>query len=686
MRPFDDADQRSADRRTPTGAVRNSQLFYLPRVAVREEVTILSAMTNDASCARRSPSATLCRVALASIALLLMLPACARAEPAEADPTAMAERVGRLIDTSAAAWSGRQAPDGQLVDPVKHGMPSYGAPMIAQAIIELGIAEGRPQLVDVGLGALSAQVSNPDNGGFNIVFEVLGLVDAVSRNDALLAGDPRWQQRRGAIVGFIAKRYAKRVKGKRARAPELNRCMATSRCFYNLKLVAAAAAIDLQKSGLAAPSARAAFVIKNPAGGAAEGPAAALTVLNRAARLTSRDARQGPSSNAQMGLLTDPASTRSESPLAYNALCSMMLGHAIEAIGFDAAPANVREAFMRTARALVGYMAPDGAVAYVGRGQAQVWVPAAALYALTVAAEHTEDPLWRGRFLAGSERLIDSLSSTYAPDAMLGLALVPRMAGHAPSAIRYTGIDDYASYKMYEGLALLALRWARATLARVASAPPTEPWGENAGFLDPSVTKFATVRTGGLWYAVHGGDALPDARYDFGIVAAQKFESGRWVDAIAHRPRTQRGASGGGALRLGRRALLPKATSIAMDPTGVVTLSGGFSDGSGPLVDAGTRWTFSPAGAGVLMRMVPRRSRRYEFTVWYRARSALTVGRRELAVNEPGGRRQSYRFNRSVRVLRNRGADASAFDARLRSSRIILRARKGRAVTMATGF
>lgn len=648
---------------------------------------MLSAMRH-APCHRRSPSTISRCLLLATIVCALLLPSAGSAAASEGDSGALAGQIDQLVGTSAEAWSTRQAPDGQLVDPVKHAMPSYGSPMIAQAIIELGVQSGRSQLVDIGLGALTAQVSHPDNGGFNVVFELLGLIDAVRSNDLLLAGDPRWQARRGELVGFIAKRFAREFKGNPARSPGLSRCMANRRCFYNLKLVAAAAGIDYERGGLATPTAaRAAYVVKKPDGGSAEGPAAAIAVLTRAARLTSRDARTSVLPDEEAGLLTDPAGSRSDNPLAYNALCSMMLGHAAQALGYDAAPTSVRAAFMRTAKALVGYMSPSGSLAYIGRGQGQVWVPAAALYALSLAARYTDDAQWRARFLSGAGRLVGTLTTSYAPDLRLGLALVPRMVGRAPSSISYAGIDDYASYKMYEGLALYALRRARETLRQVPAAAGGEIASDRDGsFVDPSRTRFASVRSGEIWYAVHGGDALPDARYDFGVVAAQKLVSGSWVDAMAHRPRTRSRSSAGGAIVIRGRRLLPKATRISATGAGVVTLVGGWSDGSGRLVDAGTRWTFTPVAMGVRMRFVPRSDRLYRFTLWHRAGSRTTVGRRAVTIVEPGGRRQAYSFNRRVVVHRSQARDASAFDRRLRSSLVLLRAHRGRAVTVTIGF
>lgn len=621
-------------------------------------------------------------------------------QPSPNAPTQLANRIDGLIAPSVEAWSNRQSGNGQFKDPVRGNQASYGSPMIAQAMVELGVARGDQQLISKGLKAEKAQISHPDNGGFNVGFEVIGLIDAVKQNDMLLAGNGEWQTLRGPLTNFIAQRYARGVEGKTKNSQELVRCMANPKCFYNLKLVGATASIDynLSKIGVdtqiktskkADKDAHASFKITNPAGKTTQARGASDSLLNQAAKITSNDARNTMWGQEQAGILSDPAAKRSNNPLAYNALSSMMLGHAIEAQGYENAPPKVKDAFERTAKSIVGYMAPNGETSYIGRGQGQVWVSAVALDALATAAKHAKDPIWKQRYLSASSRLVDHLETAYTPDKKLGLPLVPRLKNKDLDNVSYNGLDYYASYNMYEGLALFGLRKARDILkTEDDSATATASNEVDSTYIDPSQTKFATVKHGNIWYALHGGDALPDARYDFGVVNAQKKVGDRWIPAMPHRPHTDEKTSAGGAIRIDGKTMLPTAQKISSNGNGVVTMYGGWTDkpNSKPTLDRNTKWTFTPSESGVTMEFTPKESREYEFTTWYEAGSKLIPNSRGLTIIESNGRQQTYIFNKSVAVHRNKGTEYSGYDNKLQSSRMVLKAKKGSNISMATSF
>lgn len=621
-------------------------------------------------------------------------------EPAPIVPGQLASRIDNLIAPSVDAWSNRLSSNGQFKDPVKGKQPSYGSPMTAQAMIELGVARGDQQLISKGLKAEKAQIEHPDDGGFNVGFEVIGLVDAVKTNDAVLAGNGEWQTLRGPLTKFIAQRYKRGVESKSKRSNELVRCMANPNCFYNLKLVGATASIDyhLSKIGVntqiktskkPSKKAHASFNITSSAGKNTDAPGANDALLEQAAKITSSDARESAWGQDQAGILSDPASKKSNNPLAYNALSSMMLGHALEAQGYENASPKVRNAFERTAKSIVGYMAPNGETSYIGRGQGQVWVSAIALDALAIAAKNATDPVWKSRYLSASERLVNHLETTYTPDQKLGLPLAPRLKNKNPNNVSYNGLDYYASYNMYEGLALFGLRKARDILKTEANfAPGLLGSDVDSTYVDPSQTKFATVKSGNIWYALHGGDALPDARYDFGIVNAQKKVGDQWIPAMPHRPHTEKKTSAGGAIRINGKTMLPTAQKISDRGNGVVTMYGGWTNKSSgkPTLDRNTKWTFTPVENGVNMEFTPKHSRRYEFTAWYEAGSKLVPNSRGLTVIEPNGRQQTYTFNKRVAVHHSKRSEYSGYDNRLRSSQIILKAKKGSRISMTTGF
>lgn len=621
------------------------------------------------------------------------------AQPMEIQPSQMVTRIDQLIEPTVDAWRYRQSGNGQFKDPVKGRQASYSSPMLAQAMIELGVKRNDPGLISQGLKAEKAQINHPDNGGFNVGFEVIGLVDSIKQNDYLLAENGQWQSLRGPLTEFVAKRYNRGIERKTKRANEIASCMTNPKCFYNLKLVAATASIDyhlneigintkIQPRKKLSKKASISFNVANPAGKTTKARGANDALLEQAARLTSKDAKTSTWNEAS-GILSDPAAKDSNNPLAYNALSSMMLGHALEAKGYDGASVNVKNAFERTAKSIVGYMAPDGETSYIGRGQGQVWVPAIALNALAIAAKNASDPAWKGRYLSASDRLINHIEKTYAPNQFLGMPLAPRLKEKSSKNTSYNGLDYYASYNMYEGLALYGLRQAREILKTESDLEASQPTSEiDSVFIDPSQTKFATVKSGNIWYAIHGGDAQPDARYDFGIIAAQKKVGDVWLPATAHRPHTKAGSSAGGAFKIKNKLMLPTAQKIINRGNGVIDMYGGWTDkpNGKPTIDKNTKWTFTPVENGVNMQFIPKNSRRYEFKTWFEAGSRLIKSKNGLTVIEPNGRQQSYTFNHRVSIKKDKKSEYSAYDKRLNSARIVLNAKKGKTTSITTTF
>ena len=112
-------------------------------------------------------------------------------------------------------------------------------------------------------------------------------------------------------------------------------------------------------------------------------------------------------------------------------------------------------------------MAPDGDVAYLGRGQGQVWVPALTAAALAGAARDAfaTRPGLAARYLAGAQRAVQRLGQLHA--GATGLQLVP----NAATRTTHDGIDGYASDVAYNGLALFGLSRTADALAAIPAAP-----------------------------------------------------------------------------------------------------------------------------------------------------------------------------------------------------------------------
>ena len=522
-------------------------------------------------------------------------------------PPALGAQVSALVAGATDEWTLHQTPEGWLIDPVLgRATSSYGLAMTGQSMVVLGVSRADPALIEDGLRAELAEVAQPDDGGF----ELLALSEAFAWNDHHLAGMGAWAAARGAIATFIAT-HAPLVS-------DAGDCYSEERCYDNLKLVAAVADLSLLQTGL--PN----FTLGTPAAIRAE----ALAALARAARNAGTDARRiGTPGFRGAGILSDPG----RNPLAYHALSTLMLGQAVQSLGASA-PASVIAAFSRCARALIGLMAPDGDVAYIGRGQGQVWTAAASIDALSIAAQMTRSATWRGRYLAGAALELSRLRALYPRDGW-GLPLVPRLAGGLASGLaggdsgqapgqapNYLGIDGYANTVQYNGLALWALSEAAHTLSLIPPTPyQAVPSTENGTFLDPSHTKFATVTDGSLWYAIHGTDSDPaDARYGFGLISVERDTAQGWRAVLPYPPltsaltstpatsgptlirdgRSPHGRSGHGRSgdgRSGEQVLHPVKTRIAASSSGAVTIHAAWGAADGNAADGKTPGGKAPA-------------------------------------------------------------------------------------------
>ncbi len=592
--------------------------------------------------------------------------------PAEVTPASVAARANGLVAATALSWAGHQRPNGQLIDPVKT-INTYGAPMIGQSMIETGVASGNPTLVDAGIKAELNQIKNPDTAGFNTGFEVFSMADSYVWNNKNLAENPTWQTANADIANFLHELSDFEVG--ESKDNNVAKCFENTDCYYNLKLVKVLADIEL-KTAQITPK-KASTAANNKAN------VSANTVLQQASKHTGKNARfMGENMSFEdAGILSDPP----RNPLAYSAFSSMILGHIIERQGYQNASPSLKKMFDRSVRALVGFMSPDGDVSYIGRGQGQVWTAAATADALSIAAKNSTDPIWRGRFLAGASKAVTKLETDYRPGEW-GMPLVPRLANVAKQD--YNGIDRYANTVGYNGLAVYALRNAAKSLAATPATTPANLEGDGV-FVDPSQTRFATVRKNGSWFAIKAAAKHIDSRYDFGVGAAEKqLPNGEWKPALPHRPYSKNLASGGPVIIEHGKRLVPKGTKITANKEGVVKVDGGWATqpNAKPSVDRGTRWTFRPRGThGVSMSFRSPGKRDYQFQIWYKPGSKVTVGKKSVRVAEPNGRTETYSTNRTMRVTKGKTAH-SAYDKTLSSSTITIKAKKPGNVEYNTSF
>lgn len=560
-----------------------------------------------------------------------------------------------------------QLPDGDIVDPVLGRVGGYGESMLGQAMAESGVATNNQALISSGLAAELNELTTPNGGGF----EELNLAGAYIWNQKNLANSPSWQAARPTIAKYLADHPKTRTSDGAAA------CYANIHCWTNLKLVEAYANIELLDTGLHGGSSTASLNHR---------PALsqnAKQLIEQAAQNTSHNAKHlGSEHFNNAGILSDPT----RNPLAYQELSTMMLGRVMDALG-NKTPRVVQQAFERNARALVGYMAPDGDGAYIGRGQGQVWNVAAAFDGLAIAARHSNNPVWRGRFLAGAARALQRLETTYKP-GLWGMPLTPRLLDNPQP--NYAGIDRYATTVGYNGLALWALQDAIQQLRSTKPAPiELLPADANGTFIDPSHTEFAAVRRGDLWWAIHAADTHTDARYDFGLIAAeQKTPGGLWLPAMPYRPITGKKTSGGPVLIKGKEHLVPEGEHISATAGGKVVVEGGWSTepNEKPTAQANTKWVFRPIGKDAVgLSFESERNKTYQFRVWYEAGSKVVQMAKGMKIYEPDGRRESYTLNLPTKISAG-GLYHSAYDETLDSSTLTVHTGKKETINYVTTF
>jgi hypothetical protein len=561
-----------------------------------------------------------------------------------------------LADRVAATWIPAQRDDGWFLDPVtRFHLGGYGLDMIGHSLLRTGTRLDDPQAVAAGRRAVVSAAQAPDEPG---AFAILGRAVTLTEHesDAALDGPSRT-----ALLRSLGRFVRPRV-GERAQA-----CSDKPSCYSNLKLVDAAATLRLLETG--APVLRSDARIARPARSRAE---AERMLAERVPGIMDFGARLLLPGTTVRGaaVMTDPR----QYPLAYHSLSAAMYAHALGDL--RGRPTKRERRALRSALdALTGIVAPDGELSWMGRGDGQVWVPAAALYAATVGSRmFAADAPRAARYRAVAAAMLAILEGRAPAAGQVGFLLVPG----AETRTTYAGIDHYANAVTYNGLALFFLNLA-ADAARGAPAAGGALPSQRGGmaFVDPGASGVAAVRHGDLWFAVHDGMTHPtDLRYDFGLLRLKVREDGRWTDVLERRPLTEGAGvpkdSGGPVLLTGAGPALPEGR-ISVDRRGVVRVRGGWRVGR-RLVRRGT-FTFTPKSRGVALRVTGLRARDRVRLLAFAGPTA-TVGTRQLSA---GALR--LRTSRDIEVRRGNGF-ASATAERLTRYELIARMGGARTFTV----
>jgi hypothetical protein len=581
-----------------------------------------------------------------SIAVALVaLAAAAPAASAQGTAGELRAQVDALVDTTATQWSALQRVDDVFQNPypwdVAAGHPSYAPPLLTYALHQSGVRTGNPALVAAAERAWPRSV-DPQRAS---AFDMLGAAYAYA--ELPLSGERRAQ------LGLYLASYPIPINGRR--------CLLRRKCWSNLKLVDALAILAITRLGTI--SSVTGPRLANPAAARA----AAIAVVNkRVPQVSHRSLSARLRETHRLGaVISDPP----RDPLAYHALSAFMLHEAVALLGPEASRA-ARRASADAIEALSTLMAPDGDVAYLGRGQGQVWVPALAAAALGGAARDNfaTRPGLASRYLAGAQRAVERLGRLHTGAA--GLQLVP----NAATRTTHDGIDGYASDVAYNGLALFGLiRTADALAAIPTAAVGTIPADRRLSAVDNGAGGgIGILGSGRVWLAVQRTSRdTRDVRLDAGALALKVRTAAGWTDLLAPRPLTfiAAGSSGPSLLRRGK-ALRPVGFGMEVGRRSA-DISGGYYVKRRLHARIGLRWRLTRDGARLTVTGAPpgRRYRMLAFT----PEGTGTAARRSLEAN--GAR---WRFSARIRVRRIPGYHSGPVE-RLDALEAVLRApRSGR--------
>jgi len=569
------------------------------------------------------------RAAAAAALALALLTLVVLAAPASAE---VPERWDTLSREIAAAWPDQQGSNGRFRDYTdrffgsEYAYTRYGDAMLGYALIQTGVRDREPELVRSGLRGIGWVLRRPKNfHKRGSVFEYMAMAGAYNLARKELSGDDDFRSLRG--------RWESWLRGLRP-ISTIYRRPGTSR-YSNHYLVEAIAILELQRSGL-----------RSSRSGAILGGKRGLT-----RRLTRRllngtvPAMAAADVVRVRGQRTFVFSDPPDQPLAYHGFSAGFYARALELLG-GAASTRARRTLREVANASVELTAPDGDLAYFGRGQQDVWaLTATALGAESAARLPGSGASRDSKFRAVTERALARVRDAYG-NGPSGLWVTPALRENLRGGAR--GTDASTGAPSFAGIALVSLNWALEEM--VGSARRIGTIGaDRSGAVQLSLrrSRFAVVRRGDLWYAVRrtGSTRAPkDLRNDFGLVALKsRDEEGVWSDLLRVRPRTaRRPDSAGPLLRSGSATYFPEGRTIRATRGGNVTIGGGFRDAGGRIVRRGARFTFRPTGCGVKMAWGARRGERFEQSVFFTERPkvagrTLTGGDQRVTVSERAG-------------------------------------------------
>jgi hypothetical protein len=579
------------------------------------------------------------------------------------DPTLVLAR--DLSAQMAKPWPDAQRHDGRYKSAVG-GNTRYGESLMGYALIDHGLNNRQPELVDSGLKALGYSVPRLGTQARNSIFEALGIVGAYKRLKKDMPDDPRFQKLRPKMESYLSNF-------------EMVRLPATT-YYGNHWLVESVLVQELLTSGLKS---------KNPhavvGGERRQAARLARDLINKRipAMARAKDFKVG---REKAFVLSDPP----DDPLAYQGLSLGFYARAIHLLGKRATPA-AHKTLIEVANASTWLTAPDGDLAYFGRNQEQAWALGGTVYGAEVAAGLDESTAAaEGRYRALGHRALERLRDDHGV-GRLGLNITPAVKESHKGG--EAGADHGAGGPSFGALTLLFVDWSLPEIGDAQHKPTSIRSDSNSrALLSRGESRFAVVRRGNVWFAVRttrGGKHPEELRDDFGLMALKvKDRKGEWKDAVRPRPIT-RGegdptqSAGPVLLRQAGLRAFPFTDKASVRRNGTVVLHGGLRGSPNPFkrivarLDNGTivraldfspgtlirqnmTYTFTPTKCGVTYEFPAQAGDTIEYSIFLRdERKPPRVTPR--GVSDSGAR---WTFSRPAKVKLEHGY-ASGLDPKL---------------------
>jgi hypothetical protein len=581
-----------------------------------------------------------------------------------ADPTLRQAR--ELSIQLAQPWPGVQKKIGRYRSAVGGGT-RYGDALLSYALLQHGLRQDNPRLIDSALKGLTFAVPRLGVHSRASIFEALGIVGAYKLLRDKLPHDRTFARLRPKMENYL-------------RNWQLVRLPATT-YYGNHWLIEAVLIQELLKTDLKSGERHAVL------GGERQRAARlAKDLINKRIPAMARE-RGVKVGGERTFVLSDPP----DDPLAYQGLSLGFYARGVAQLGKRASPA-ARRTLVQIANASLWLTAPDGDMAYFGRNQEQVWALGGTVYGAEVAAGLPESSAAQeGRYRALAARALERIRDVHGISRW-GVNITPgvRYGRHAAEK----GLDGGAGGPSFGALTQLFIDWSLPEIAD-AEHRPTRIRSDvpGAALLSRGDSRFAVVRTKDVWYAVRtsrGGKHAEELRDDFGLMALKiRGANGGWRDVVRLRPIT-RGegnpteSAGPVLVRQAPLRGFPFTEHAEVTPRGEVVLTGGLRgsptpfkrvvaelDNStivraldfrpGTLVRSDMEYRFEPTRCGVRIQFPAQAGDTMEYSMFFNVGGGTRPRVGARSVEDANAR---WTFSRPASVKLESGY-ASAFDPKL---------------------